>query len=146
MNFECYDVGHLHSLAYFVDEGLVRGPLFLQCILGVMGGLNTDPENLLLMRGTADRLFGRDNYEFSVVGMGRHQTSLVTMGAIMDGHVRVGLEDSLYLGRDQLAPSCAAQVLKVRRILDELSLEVATPSEARRILQTKGADKVGRTV
>jgi uncharacterized protein (DUF849 family) len=111
-----------------------------------VGGLNYEPENLFFMRSTADRLFGRDNYEFSVLGMGRQQMSLVTMGAIMGGHVRVGLEDSLFLGRDQLAPSCAAQVLKVRRILDELSLEVATPSEARQILQTKGADKVGHSV
>jgi uncharacterized protein (DUF849 family) len=141
--FECYDVGHVCNLAYFVNEGLVKPPLFLQCCLGIMGGLNTDPENLFLMRSTADRLLGRDNYEFSVLGAGRHQMSLVTMGAIMGGHVRVGLEDSLYLGRGQLAPSCAAQVLKIRRILEELSLEIATPSEAREILETKGADKVG---
>ena len=140
--FECYDVGHIYNLAYFVDEGLIRGPLFLQCILGIMGGLNPDPENLFLMRGTADRLFGRDNYEFSVLGAGRHQMSLVTMGAIMGGHVRVGLEDSLFLGRGQLAPSSAAQVLKIRRILEELSLEIASPAEAREILQTKGANKV----
>ena len=141
--FECYDVGHICNLAYFVNEGLLKPPLFLQCCLGIMGGLNTDPENLFLMRSTADRLLGRDNYEFSVLGAGRHQMSLVTMGAIMGGHVRVGLEDSLYLGRGQLAPSCAAQVLKIRRILEELSLEIATPSEAREILETKGADKVG---
>ena len=141
--FECYDVGQLCNLAYFVDEGLVKPPLFVQCILGILGGLNTDPENLFLMRSTADRLFGRENYEFSVLGAGRHQTSLVTMGAIMGGHVRVGLEDSLYLGRGQLAPSCAAQVLKIRRILEELSLEIATPADAREILETKGADKVG---
>jgi len=140
--FECYDVGHLYNLAHFVDEGLVRGPLFLQCILGILGGLSADPENLFLMRSTADRLFGRENYEFSVLGAGRHQMSLVTMGAIMGGHVRVGLEDSLFLGRGQLAPSCAAQVLKIRRILEDLSLEIATPAEAREILQTKGADKV----
>jgi uncharacterized protein (DUF849 family) len=141
--FECYDVGHLCNLAYFVDEGLVKAPLFLQCCLGILGGLNTDPENLFLMRSTADRLFGRENYEFSVLGSGRRQTALVTMGAIMGGHVRVGLEDSLYLGRGQLAPSCAAQVLKIRRILEDLSLEIATPSAAREILETKGADKVG---
>jgi uncharacterized protein (DUF849 family) len=141
--FECYDVGHICTLAYFVNEGLLKPPLFLQCCLGIMGGLNTDPENLFLMRSTADRLLGRDNYEFSVLGAGRHQTSLVTMGAIMGGHVRVGLEDNLYLGRGQLAPSCASQVLKIRRILEELSLEIATPAEAREILETKGADKVG---
>jgi uncharacterized protein (DUF849 family) len=141
--FECYDVGQLCNLAYFVDEGLVRAPLFVQCILGIMGGVNTDPENLFAMRSTADRLFGRENYEFSVLGAGRHQTALVTLGAIMGGHVRVGLEDSLFLGRGQLAPSCAAQVLKIRRILEELSLEIATPAEARQLLETKGADKVG---
>lgn len=141
--FECYDVGHLHNLAHLVEEGLVRGPLFLQCVLGITGGLNADPENLFLMRSTADRLFGRENYEFSVLGAGRHQMPLVTMGAIMGGHVRVGLEDSLYLSRGLLASSCAAQVLKIRRILEELSLEIASPSEAREILQTKGADKVG---
>jgi uncharacterized protein (DUF849 family) len=141
--FECYDVGHICTLAHFVNEGLLKAPLFLQCCLGIMGGVNTDPENLFLMRSTADRLLGRDNYEFSVLGAGRHQTALVTMGAIMGGHVRVGLEDNLYLGRGQLAPSCAAQVLKIRRILEELSLEIATPAEAREILETKGADKVG---
>lgn len=141
--FECYDVGHLYNLKHLVDEGLVQGKLFLQCILGILGGLGPDPENLVLMRQTADRLFGRENYEFSVLGAGRHQMSLVTMGAIMGGHVRVGLEDSLFLGRGQLAPHCAAQVLKVRRILEELSLEIATPEEARAILQTKGADQVG---
>ena len=140
--FECYDVGHLHNLKHFVDEGLVKGPLFIQCVLGILGGLNADPENLFLMRATADRLFGRENYAFSVLGAGRHQMPLVTMGAIMGGHVRVGLEDSLFLGRGQLAPNCAAQILKIRRILEELSLEIATPDEARAILQTKGADRV----
>lgn len=140
--FECYDVGHLYNLAHFVDEGLIRGPIFLQCVLGILGGLSADPENLFLMRSTADRLFGRENYEFSVLGAGRHQMSLITMGAIMGGHVRVGLEDSLFLSRGLLAPSCAAQVLKIRRILEELSLDIATPDEAREILATKGADKV----
>ncbi len=140
--FECYDVGHLYSLKHFVDEGLVKGPLFIQCVLGILGGLSADPENLFLMRSTADRLFGRETYAFSVLGAGRQQMPLVTMAAIMGGHVRVGLEDSLYLSRGQLAPNCAAQVLKIRRILEELSLEIATPDEAREILQTKGADKV----
>ena len=141
--FECYDVGHLYNLAHLAEEGLVKAPFFLQCVLGITGGLNADPENLFLMRSTADRLFGRENYEFSVLGAGRHQMPLVTMGAVMGGHVRVGLEDNLYLSRGLLAPSCAAQVLKIRRILEELSLEVASPDEAREILQTKGADKVG---
>lgn len=140
--FECYDVGHLYNLAHLVEDELVKPPFFLQCVLGILGGLNAEPENLFLMRSTADRLFGRENYEFSVLGAGRHQMSLVTMGAIMGGHVRVGLEDSLFLSRGLLASSCAAQVLKIRRILEELSLEVANPDEAREILQTKGSDKV----
>jgi uncharacterized protein (DUF849 family) len=140
--FECYDVGHLYNLAHCVEEGFVKGPLFIQCALGVLGGLGPEPESVLLMRSTADRLFGRRNYEFSVLGAGRQQMSLVTMGAIMGGHVRVGLEDSLFLSRGLLATSCAAQVLKIRRILEELSLDIASPGEAREILQTKGADKV----
>jgi len=141
--FECYDVGHLYNVAHFVDEGLVRDPLFIQCALGVLGGLGPDPENLFLMRATADRLFGRRNYEFSVLGAGRAQMPLVALGAIMGGHVRVGLEDSLFLSRGLFATSCSAQVVKIRRILDELSLDVASPDEAREILKTKGADKVG---
>jgi uncharacterized protein (DUF849 family) len=140
--FECYDVGHLYNLAHFVEEDLVAGPLFLQCVLGIMGGLSADPENLHLMRSTADRLFGRENYEFSVLGAGRHQMGLVTMGAVMGGHVRVGLEDSLFLGRGLLATSCSAQVLKIRRILEELSFDIASPDEAREILQTKGPERV----
>jgi len=141
--FECYDLGHLYNLAQFVDEGLIKGPLFLQCNLGVSGGLNSDPENVFLMRSTADRLFGRENYEFSVLATGRHQISLVTLGAIMGGHVRVGLGDSLFLGKGLLATSSAAQVLKIRRILEELSFEIASPNEAREILQIRGADKIG---
>lgn len=140
--FECYDVGHLYNLAHFVDEGLVRGPLFIQSIFGILGGLGPDPENLVTMRGTADRLFGRDGYRFSVLGAGRHQMPLLTMAAVMGGNVRVGLEDSLHLGRGQLARSCAEQVRKIRRILEELSLEVATPDEARAMLALKGRDAV----
>jgi uncharacterized protein (DUF849 family) len=141
--FECYDLGHLYNLAHFVDEGLVKGPLFLQAIFGILGGMGPDPENLAVMRTTADRLFGRANYRFSVLGAGRHQMQLLTMGAVMGGHVRVGLEDSLYLGKGQLAKSCAEQVRKIRRILDELSLEVASPDEARAMLGLKGRDAVG---
>lgn len=141
--FECYDVGHLYSLAHFVDEGLVDGPIFIQSIFGILGGLGPDPENLVTMRSTADRLFGRQGYRFSVLGAGRHQMPLLTMGAVMGGNVRVGLEDSLYLGKGQLARSCAEQVRKIRRILDELSLEVATPAEARAMLGLKGRDAVG---
>ena len=136
--FECYDLGHLYNLAYFVDEGLVKGPLFIQSIYGILGGMGPDPENLVVMRTTADRLFGRANYRFSVLGAGRHQMPLLTMAAVMGGNVRVGLEDSLYLGKGQLAKSCAEQVRKIRRILEELSLEVATPDEARAMLGLKG--------
>jgi uncharacterized protein (DUF849 family) len=140
--FECYDVGHLYTLAHFVDEGLVRGPLFIQSIFGILGGLGADPENLVTMRSTADRLFGRDGYRFSVLGAGRHQMPLLTMAAVMGGNVRVGLEDSLYLGKGQLAQSCADQVRKIRRILDELSLEIASPDEARAMLGLKGSQAV----
>ncbi|MFM0178409.1 3-keto-5-aminohexanoate cleavage protein [Paraburkholderia aspalathi] len=140
--FECYDLGHLYNLAHFVDEGLVKPPLFIQSIYGVLGGMGPDPENLTVMRTTADRLFGRQNYRFSILGAGRHQMPLVTLGAILGGNVRVGLEDSLYLGRGQLATSNAEQVRKIRRILEELSLDVATPDEAREMLGLKGR---GRT-
>lgn len=140
--FECYDLGHLYNLAHFVDGGLVRGPLFIQSIFGILGGMGPDPENLVTMRTTADRLFGRGNYRFSVLGAGRHQMPLLTMAAVMGGNVRVGLEDSLYLGKGQLAKSNADQVRKIRRILEELSLEIATPAEARAMLGLKGADAV----
>ena len=140
--FECYDVGHLYTLAHFVDEGLVKGPLFIQSIFGILGGMGADPENLVTMRSTADRLFGRDGYRFSVLGAGRHQMPLLTMAAVMGGNVRVGLEDSLYLGKGQLAPSCAAQVRKIRCILEELSLEIASPADARAMLGLKGAHAV----
>ncbi len=140
--FECYDVGHLYNLAHFVDQGLVKAPLFIQTVFGILGGMGPDPENLAIMRSTADRLFGRSNYRFSVLGAGRHQMSLVTLGAIMGGNVRVGLEDSVYLGRGELATSSADQVRKICRILKELSLEVATPDEARDMLQLKGRDQV----
>lgn len=138
--FECYDLGHLYNLAHFVDEGLVKGPLFIQSIFGILGGMGPDPENLSVMRSTADRLFGRENYRFSVLGAGRHQMPLLTMAAVMGGNVRVGLEDSLYLGKGQLATSCADQVRKIRRILEELSLEIATPDEARAMLHLKGRE------
>ena len=141
--FECYDIGHLYNLAYFIDEGLVKGPLFIQSIYGILGGVGPDPENLVMMRTTADRLFGRENYRFSVLGAGRHQMSLLTMGAVMGGNVRVGLEDSLYLAKGQMAHTCADQVRKIRRILEELSLEIATPDEARAMLGLKGKDSVG---
>jgi uncharacterized protein (DUF849 family) len=139
--FECYDVGHLYNLAHFADLKLVDPPFFVQCIFGILGGMGPDPENLMHMRATADRLFGNDYY-LSVLAAGRHQMPLVSMSAILGGNVRVGLEDSLYLGRGQLAASNADQVAKIRRILGELSLEIATPVEAREMLRTKGAANV----
>ncbi len=140
--FECYDMGHLYTLAHFVDLGLVKAPFFVQLIFGISGGIGAEPENLMSMKATCDRLFGRD-YRFSVLGAGRHQFPLVTMGAVMGGNVRVGLEDNLYLSKGELAPSNASQVAKIKRILDELGLAVATPDEAREMLGTKGADAVG---
>jgi uncharacterized protein (DUF849 family) len=137
--FECYDVGHLYNLAYFIDQGLIKPPFFIQSVLGILGGLGPDPENLSVMRSTADRLFGRDNYHFSVLGAGRHQMSLVTMAAIMGGNVRVGLEDSVYISKGVKAQSNAEQVRKIRRILEELSFEIATPADARQMLGLKGA-------
>ena len=113
-----------------------------EALEGILGGLGPDPENLVTLKSTADRLFGRGGYRFSVLGAGRHQMPLLTMGAVLGGSVRVGLEDSLYLGKGQLARSCAEQVRKIRRILEELSLEVATPAEARTMLGLKGQDAV----
>lgn len=139
--FECYDVGHLYNLAHFADRGIVKPPYFVQAIFGILGGIGPEHENLMHMKSTADRLFGNDYY-LSVLAAGRHQLPFVTMGAIMGGNVRVGLEDNLYLGKGQLAPSNADQVAKIRRILEELSLEVATPDDARRMLGTKGAARV----
>lgn len=135
---ECYDVSHLYNLAYFVDAGLIKPPFFIQSIYGILGGMGPDPENLVMMRGIADRLFGRANYEFSILGAGRHQMPLLTIGAIMGGHVRVGLEDSIYLSKGVKAQSNADQVRKIRRILEELALEIATPDDARQILGLKG--------
>jgi uncharacterized protein (DUF849 family) len=139
--FECYDLGHLYNLAHFVDRGLVKPPLFLQCVFGILGGMGPDPENLLHMRTIADKLFGNDYY-LSVLAAGRHQMPMVTMSALIGGNVRVGLEDSLYVGRGKLATSNADQVTKIRHILEELSLEIATPDEAREMLQTKGGGAV----
>jgi uncharacterized protein (DUF849 family) len=136
--FECYDIGHVYNLAHFLDRGLVKPPIFVQSIFGILGGIGTDPEDLLHMRRTLDRLIGRDNYVWSILGAGRHQTNLVTMGAIMGGNTRVGLEDNIYLEKGKLAESNAAQVAKIVRILKELSLDAATPDEAREMLQLKG--------
>lgn len=136
--FECYDVGHLYNLAHFLDRKLVQPPMFVQTIFGILGGIGPEAENLMHMKATADRLFGEDYY-WSVLGAGRHQTLLITMGAIMGGSVRVGLEDSIYLARGELARSNADQVAKICRILNELSLEIAGPQEARQMLGLKGA-------
>jgi uncharacterized protein (DUF849 family) len=137
--FECYDVGHLYNLAHMLERGVVRPPLFVQTVFGILGGIGPDVENLVHMRRTADRLFG-DDYQWSVLGAGRHQMNFATMGAIMGGNVRVGLEDSLYAGRGRLATGNAEQVTKIRRILDDLSLEIATPDEARELLALKGRE------
>ena len=140
--FECYDIGHLYNLAYCLDRGIVEPPLFVQSIFGITGGIGAEPRNLLFAKETADRLFG-DQYVWSVLAAGRHQMAFTTMAGINGGNVRVGLEDSLYIGKGQLAKSNAEQVAKIRRILEDLSLEIATPTEAREILQLKGGDRVG---
>ncbi|GJH14696.1 3-keto-5-aminohexanoate cleavage protein [Caballeronia novacaledonica] len=140
--FECYDLGHLYNLAHFVDQGLIKPPFFIQSVFGILGGMGADPENMTVMRATADRLFGRENYHFSVLGAGRHQMPLVTMSAILGGNVRVGLEDSVYIAKGVKAESNAQQVRKIRRILEELSFEIASPDEARAMLGLKGRDKV----
>ena len=140
--FECYDVGHLYNLAHFVDRGLVKPPFLVQSIFGILGGIGVDPENLMHMKRVADGLFG-DDYILSILGAGRHQMSLVTMGAILGSSVRVGLEDSIYLGKGVLAKNNAEQVTKIIRILSELSIEVATPDEAREMLRLKGSSQVG---
>jgi uncharacterized protein (DUF849 family) len=139
--FECYDVGHLYSLKHFVDRGLVKGPLFLQFVLGILGGIGPDPENLVHMKRIADKLFG-DAYQWSVLGAGRHQVPLITQAALMGGHVRVGLEDSLTLGPGRLATSNAEQVQLIRDVLERLGFEIATPAEARALLGLKGRERI----
>jgi uncharacterized protein (DUF849 family) len=140
--YEAYDIGHLYTLAYYLDIGLVKPPIFLQSVVGVMGGIGAEVEHLVHMKQTAERLLG-DTVQWSVLGGGKHQFRMIIAAAVMGGHVRVGLEDGLYLRKGELAASNADQVRKIRRILDELSLEVATPAEAREILQLKGLDEVG---
>ena len=139
--FECYDVSHLYNLAHFLERGIVKPPLFIQTVFGILGGIGPHPEDLLHMRRTANRLFGAD-YQWSILAAGRHQLPLVTMGATMGGNVRVGLEDSLWVGPGQLAESNAAQVGKIRQVLEGLSLAIATPDEARAMLSLKGGDSV----
>ncbi len=139
--FECYDVGHLYNLAYFRERGLVKAPLFVQGVFGILGGIGAEIENLIHMRAVADRLFGGDYY-MSVLAAGRHQMPFAMTNAILGGHVRVGLEDSIFLEKGKLATSNAEQVAKIIRILKELSIETATPNEAREMLELKGSRNV----
>ncbi len=138
---ECYDIGHLYTLRHFADRGLVKPPYFIQSVFGILGGIGQHPEDIQHMKRTADRLFG-DQYRWSVLGAGRGQLPIAAMAAAMGGNVRVGLEDSLWIGPGQLARSNAEQVMRVRQIIEGLGLEVATPDEARDILELKGGDKV----
>lgn len=139
---ECYDVGHLYNVAHFVDRGLLKPPFFVQMIFGILGGIGPDMDNLMFMKRTADRLFG-DDYRWSVLAAGRHQMPFATQAAMMGGNLRVGLEDSLYIGKGELARSNAQQVTKIRHIVEELGYEIATPAEAREALALKGGDVVG---
>jgi uncharacterized protein (DUF849 family) len=141
--FECYDIGHLYNLAHFLERGLVKPPLFVQSVFGILGGIGTHPEDVMMMRRTADRLLGRENYQWSVLGAGRAQMPIAAMSAAMGGNVRVGLEDSLWIGPGKLAETNAQQVTNVRKIIEGLGLEIASPDEARQILALKGGDKVG---
>ncbi|MBB3899373.1 BKACE family enzyme [Roseococcus suduntuyensis] len=139
--FECYDVGHLYNLAHMLDRGVVEGPLFVQTIFGILGGIGAEHRNLMFMRETADRLFG-DQYVWSVLAAGRHQMGFTTMAGILGGNVRVGLEDSLWIGPGKQATSNAEQVAKIRRILEDVGMEIASPKEAREMLKLKGGDRV----
>ncbi len=138
---ECYDIGHLYTLAHFVDRGIVKGPFFVQSVFGLLGGIGGHPEDVMHMKRTADRLFG-DQYQWSVLGAGRNQMQVAAMSAAMGGNVRVGMEDSLWIGAGKLAQSNAEQVTKVRQIIEGLGLEIATPDDAREMLQLKGGDRV----
>jgi uncharacterized protein (DUF849 family) len=139
--FECYDTSHLYNLRYFFEQGLVKPPLFIQTVFGILGGIGAHPEDVMHLKRTADRLFG-DNYRWSVLGAGRNQMPVAAMAASMGGNVRVGLEDSLWIAPGKLASSNAQQVTMVRKIIEGLGLEIATPDEAREILHLKGGDRV----
>ncbi len=139
--FECYDLGHLYNVKWFVDKGMIKPPFFIQFVLGILGGAGAELENLQFLHRTADRLFGAENYEWSVLGAGRHQMPMATQSVLLGGNLRVGLEDSLYIERGELAVSNAQQVEKARRIVEELGRRVATPDEARERLGLKGGDK-----
>ena len=138
---ECYDIGHLYTLGHFADRGIVKPPFFIQSVFGILGGIGPHPEDVAHMKRTADRLFG-DDYRWSVLGAGRHQLPIAVMAAAMGGNVRVGLEDSLWLGAGRLAESNAEQVRRARVLIENLGLEIATPDEARQILDLKGAANV----
>jgi len=138
--FECYDLSHLYMLRHFADRGLVKPPFFIQFVFGVLGGIGADPENLTHMKRIADKLFG-DDFQWSVLAAGRHQIPFATMAAAMGGHVRVGLEDSIYIGKGELAKSNAEQVIRIREIVERLGRVVATPAEARDMLGLKGSDR-----
>lgn len=140
--FECYDLGHLYNLAHFVDRGLVKPPFFVQMVFGILGGMGPDLDNLMHLHKVANKLFG-DAYEWSVLAAGRNQMPFATQSAMLGGNLRVGLEDSLYIGKGELAESNAQQVRKIRTIVEELGLSVATPDEARERLALKGGDQVG---
>ncbi|MCP5080556.1 MAG: 3-keto-5-aminohexanoate cleavage protein [Alphaproteobacteria bacterium] len=139
---ECYDIGHLYTLSHLADRGLVKPPFFIQSVFGILGGIGNHPEDIMMMKRTADRLFG-DDFQWSVLGAGRHQMRVASIAAAMGGNVRVGLEDSLWAGAGKLAENNAEQVRMVRQILEGQGLEIATPDEAREILNLKGGDQVG---
>jgi uncharacterized protein (DUF849 family) len=138
---ECYDIGHLYTMAHFADRGLIKPPFFIQSVFGILGGIGAHQEDVLHMRRTADRLFG-DEYEWSVLGAGRNQLTIAALSASMGGNVRVGLEDSLWLGPGQLAESNAAQVRAARTMLEAMGLAIATPADAREMLALKGGDRI----
>ena len=138
---ECYDIGHLYNLAYFVDAGIIKPPFLVQSIFGVLGGIGAEMDNVMFMKQTADRLFGHE-YIWSVLAAGRFQMPFVTQAAMLGGNVRVGLEDSIYLGKGELAKSNAEQVKKIRKILEELGMEIANPEDTRKILNLKGSNLV----
>jgi len=139
--FECYDIGHLYTAAHFLQRKLVQAPIFIQSVFGIRGGIGPHPEDVLHMKRTADRLFG-DQHFWSVLGAGRNQMYIAAQSAVMGGHVRVGLEDSLWIGKGKFAKTSAEQVVKIRRILEEIGLEIATPDEARQMLHLKGRNSV----
>lgn len=140
--FECYDLGHLYNLAWFVDQGLIKPPFFIQMVFGILGGVGADLDNLMHMHTIANKLFGEDAYEWSVLAAGRHQMPFATQSAILGGNLRVGLEDSIYIGPKELAKSNADQVRKIREIIGNLGLKVATPENTRERLALKGGDQV----